>query len=160
VVGCIAQCVPGKTVCAGNGVAVPNTVYGAKDSSAMCDTNGRMGTPAACAANTYCRKDPAGQSLGCVACVGGANEFGLPDTRCGDSGGNAGNTNVFTCLANSSGWDLGGTLACGGSNNLCHRGQNWGVPMSCAVSGGSLVADCCSTHCFADQSPSSAYCGN
>jgi hypothetical protein len=122
VLGCVAECIPGAKVCLGGNTAVPNTPFTAKMQDGTCQDNGRL--PAAgtnCPANTYCRKNVAGQALGCVACVGGQNEWGIADTKCGNAAGAAGTTNVFTCLANSSDWDIGGTLACGAPNAVCHN---------------------------------------
>jgi hypothetical protein len=91
--GCVAQCVPGASVCAGGAKAVPGIDYArATDSEGTCTANGLLpAAPTACAAGTACRNSATGVAIGCVTCVGtnvvGGNEFGFTDSRCTDATG-------------------------------------------------------------------------
>jgi hypothetical protein len=130
---CIAQCIPGKKLCLGSNVTVPDVGITATDSEGTCTATGTYPTPTTCGAGTYCRRGPsaeAGQNfsgdpgdgtpLGCVVCVGGQNEFGLRDTKCGDDAGTGTGNFLTTCLANSSGWDGANNVQCTGNTPTCN----------------------------------------
>jgi hypothetical protein len=68
---CETECAPGEHQCAFDGAP----------SERLCGQNGLWMAEAACAAGTSCRTSGA-ISLGCVACAGGGNAFGAPDSRC------------------------------------------------------------------------------
>jgi hypothetical protein len=71
---CEAECLAGQRACAFDGDAVER----------RCDDAGRWTAPMPCATGTSCRL--AGDlPLGCVACVGDGNAFGIADSRCVDA---------------------------------------------------------------------------
>jgi hypothetical protein len=102
---CLAQCVPGTTVCVSTApVTAPNPQHPGTIAAVVCNPNGMLpaipsqadcssASPPAtcCAAGTSCRKSVNGQAIAagtaaCVQCVGpsvsGGNENGLVDTYC------------------------------------------------------------------------------
>jgi hypothetical protein len=110
---CIAQCVPGATVCMGATVAGIGQFSGT-DSSGICTAQGRLpvsGT--ACAGTTVCRKNYTGIALGCLECIGpnhGGNTVGQADSRCTDAVGAPGGTAGYEyCQANDT-WPAATTL--------------------------------------------------
>lgn len=112
---CIAECFPGKPVCMGNSVSVQGSLAQGTDQVGTCTAQGTIpasGTP--CDANTYCRQGPSqdhqsGVSLGCVACVGTQNEYGVVDSYC--NGGS-----VDNCKADNSGFQ---ETACDSDHPTC-----------------------------------------
>ena len=122
-VACVAQCIPGSTLCVGQSASVPGTPYQGSEASVACTAQGMIPAftggscasdpngPGCCGAGTLCRQDSAGNALGCLACVGTSNEAGLVDTRCVDGNGVApGTASIETCSASNS----------------------WGAPTMCA----------------------------
>jgi hypothetical protein len=91
---CEAECLAGQRACAFDGDVVER----------RCDDAGRWAAESPCAAGTSCRV-AGGLALGCVACAGADNAYGLPDSRCatdvatGDAGADAaaGAAVVETC---------------------------------------------------------------
>jgi hypothetical protein len=135
---CIGQCFPGKTVCIGATVTVPDVGVSATDTQATCSATGSIPTTGtACTTGSYCRNGPAagtvaGNSLGCVVCVGTQNEYGLPDTRCENVGDTASGEYVEQCLADNSGWDITNHVMCSGDNPTCQPATT-GTTLSTAV---------------------------
>jgi hypothetical protein len=72
---CEAECTPGQRQCA----------YDGADTERACDDSYRWQPNAPCPMGTRCRAS-AGESLGCVACLGRGNAYGVGDSRC-DAGG-------------------------------------------------------------------------
>jgi hypothetical protein len=107
---CLAQCVPGSTVCLGafaGGIgANPGT-----QASGTCTAAGLLPTAPACpggagccGGTTTCRRAGTGVAIGCVDCVGtavvGGNESGITDTRCTTATGAVpGNAATEVCTA-------------------------------------------------------------
>jgi hypothetical protein len=99
---CMADCIPNQKLCIGmpkmqqmmSGLVIDGT-----DMMATCPMNGMMPTSGTtCTGLTSCRKDQAGNALGCVTCVGGTNENGITDTRCSNMAGTGpGNAAVQVC---------------------------------------------------------------
>lgn len=110
---CVAECIPGNKVCTGDPVSLePDSPIKARSHLAMCPSNGRLPADTTwekCGDGTTCRTSAAGQSLGCVVCVGSSNELGLVDTRCSDDDA------LQTCAADNT-WAP--EVACGGTK-LC-----------------------------------------
>jgi hypothetical protein len=124
---CLAQCIPGSTVC--TGYAATPTGGGVPSGTTSFVTCSQTGTiPAApdcvtypgatgcCAAGTTsCRKSATGASLGCVQCVGssvvGGNEYGNVDGRCTAANGGVGAAAVETCTATNT-WPTGPQDTC------------------------------------------------
>jgi hypothetical protein len=131
---CLAECFPGKKICLGSQVNVTGTNIPATDSEATCTAGGTIPAPSACAAGSFCRRGPSTESgpgdpgngvpLGCVVCVGGQNEFGLRDSKCGDDAGTGSGNYVTSCLANSSGWDGATNVLCAGAAPNCQPASN------------------------------------
>jgi hypothetical protein len=143
---CSVQCIPASLICVGAAAPspLPGVPYSGTSAVATCTAQGLNPgisysslagsdpcwtgtTPPAgvtCCSTLGgsavggCRQDVAGDSIGCVACVGsGTNEAGLIDTRCSNAAGNDfGNAAVQTCLANNSGW--GAVSVC--TTGTCH----------------------------------------
>ena len=218
---CVAQCFPGNKVCLGSNVTVPGVGITATSFEGTCTAQGRLPTPTACPVNTFCRRGPSkdtssgnpgtGVPIGCVACVGTQNEFGIRDTKCSDDAGTANSGQYLTqCLANSSGWDGAANLQCTAPTTACSAASTvppippatglychsfggpisgpftqtalrafcasspfacFGLPpnptcddigsgsaISCALTDGSTVADCCSSACKPDSAPTPAFC--
>ncbi len=68
---CEAECLAGQRACAFDGDSVER----------RCDDAGRWTAEMPCAADTSCRLS-GDLALGCVACVGDGNAFGIADSRC------------------------------------------------------------------------------
>ena len=129
---CVADCVPGTLVCAGNNTGVPGTPYGAKTSFQSCSAKGLLaGAVTDCAADTFCRTKngraiaPAGATNACLSCVGsgiaGANEDGLVDSRCANAAGDTlGNATSQICAANNT-WTGGVTTCANGCTGAAPR---------------------------------------
>ena len=84
---CLAQCVPGTTVCNSAG----------QIGTANCSSTGTLPTFKDCATGTSCRVDSNGNGIGCIQCLG--PDHGLPpDTACtGATIGSTGTTDIDTC---------------------------------------------------------------
>jgi hypothetical protein len=123
---CIADCVPSVTLlCSGVVAAVPGTPYHGSTRQSTCNAQGRFNASTACAAGSICRKDAAGNSLGCVVCVGGQNEAGLSDTRCSNTAGTAiGTAAVQSCTAGA--WAAPPTTCA--APTTCHQAVNTAPP--------------------------------
>lgn len=178
---CVAECIPGAAVCVGDTVDLASSPIVGRSHATVCGSNGRLPTEntwTKCLGDTACRTSLAGVSLGCVACVGSANnELGLIDSRCD------GDDAVQTCGADNT-W--GSSAACGGTKVCvppsdgapsdaqlyCHACDDSGWPGSvpctdaarralvgdgCAATvtcpksaiDSTLVIDCCASSCTA-----------
>lgn len=126
---CVAECVPGTTVCTGSNRAVAGTPYTGRDGFGTCTTKGRLPTTGTttCNAGLACRSvrgvavAVAGDA--CLECIGpsvpGGNEDGFPDTRCSTHDGDAGGTaSAQTCSA-SNVWVGGATADCSAAGKTC-----------------------------------------
>lgn len=100
---CLAQCIPGSTVCMGS-AATGVGQFAGTDSSGICTAEGRLPAPTACDGTKVCRKNYSGIPLGCLECVGtnhGGNAVGQADSRCTDPSGAPGGVAAFEyCQAN------------------------------------------------------------
>jgi hypothetical protein len=184
---CVADCLPGKKVCAGAAAGGTAPVSFGTTQESTCTADGRIGAPAACTAGTSCRKDKAGNAHGCVTCVGGQNEAGQTDTRC-----QPGNPVVEVCNPDSSGWGnpttcMNGLVCfapqsptagptCGacsvfdpGDANPCTPGNIdavFPIGLDCSsISAGAPMScgatpDCCSNFCTIPPDPLPARCGS
>jgi hypothetical protein len=140
---CLAQCVPGSTVCVGTApVPAPNALHPGTIAAVVCNQNGTLppvplagdcagaSPPASCClAGTSCRKSVNGQPIGmgtasCVQCVGpsvnGGNEYGLVDTMCPTA------TSESVCTANNT-WPATATTC----TTSCTTETNGGTCFTC-----------------------------
>jgi hypothetical protein len=128
---CVAECVPGKTVCVGANKQVASTPYNGKDSFGTCTSQGLFPTTSltVCTGNEVCRtRNGEAIAVGgdaCLECIGpqipGGNEDGLIDARCSNVGGTtAGGAELQTCSTNNT-WTANVT-SCTGQQKLCTIG--------------------------------------
>jgi hypothetical protein len=103
---CVAQCVPGKTMCLGINAGTaptPSPIPAAfgTTKSGTCTADGRPDpSPTPCPLMTSCRTGPnRSNAYGCVLCAS-VNEAGMADTRCAPTGPDA----VQVCTANNNGF--------------------------------------------------------
>lgn len=127
---CLAECVPGATVCVGG----PKTGVGrfaGTEASAACTANGLLpanpcpGGAGCCAGTTTCRKSATGVATGCVECVGpnivGGNERALVDSRCRALAGGPGSEGTQACAATNT-WPTA-VAACGAGTSCSVTGD-------------------------------------
>lgn len=197
---CQAECFPGTSVCIGGVVGVIGSVYEGTAEVGTCSASAKRplpGTGTACDGGKFCRIGAGGGALGCTVCIGTANNFGLPDTRCASDAVTPSISTVQSCLPDGSAWNTA-VLACGGGNptcynpsttvspptvlgSYCHSGYGFdeltqsatsSIPgrscgwyiddnstSSCPSRHGGTVGDCCASYCYADDAPTSAFCG-
>jgi hypothetical protein len=123
---CQADCLQGSTVCNGDSAsASPAPANKGTTSMATCTSDGRIPIFGMdCGVSQTCRKDPNGNSYGCVVCVGAANEDNQVDTRCSPT-----SNGVETCNATNDGW--GAAAACA-SGTSCQP-PSGATPAFCAL---------------------------
>jgi hypothetical protein len=180
---CLAQCVPGTTVCVG--LSKPSGIPSIAGTSATgtCTPEGFLPLWSDCPGTQACRKASSGAAIGCVACVGpdvvGGNEQAQVDARCTTSDAGvagvercqSGNTyagaNDGACPASTScttstvarqcGSCLGGGLPCSNANLQTYgytcQTYGVGVPVACGS-----TPDCCNYYCGSTSGPSIAHC--
>jgi hypothetical protein len=102
---CETECAPGEHQCAFDGAG----------SARACGDKGLWLAEAACAAGTSCRMN-GDIALGCVACAGGGNAFGVADSRCSADG-------VETCGADGQ-WHASATCPDGNTCAALTRGES------------------------------------
>ncbi len=130
---CVAECVPGETLCVGSPAAVGSIVV--RDSFATCTAQGVAGTATACTAGQYCRKGRSGSAIvvagnACIECVGGqvpgGNEIGQVDRRCADATGDAGNSTHILSCSDANTW-TGPLTSCESAGRFCTNSGGAGV---------------------------------
>jgi hypothetical protein len=130
---CVADCVPGTTVCVGANRAVTGTPYTGRDGFGTCTSNGLLPTTGTttCGAGLACRMVK-GQAVvvsgnACLECIGttvtSGNEDGFADTRCSNVAGDAGGGQAAqTCGANNA-WVGGAVADCSSLGRSCVSGS-------------------------------------
>lgn len=148
---CVAECVPGSLVCAGNNNGVPGTPYAGRSGFQSCSAKGLLDpTVTGCAANTFCRSKngralvPAGATNACIACVGsniaGGNEDGLVDSRCSTAAGDAPGNNASQICAADNTWTAGLTACANGCTGPApHSGPT--VPICSTTGNGDFMTE-------------------
>ncbi|HSO40818.1 MAG TPA: hypothetical protein VLT33_50175 [Labilithrix sp.] len=121
VAACVAECVPGTMVCAGDGASLPGMPYAASTGFRTCTVKGVLApTVTTCAGDTFCRTKggraiaPAGATSACLTCIGSnvpaGNEDGLVDSRC-SAPGDGGSDSAQVCAADDT-WTASNLTTC------------------------------------------------
>jgi hypothetical protein len=122
---CEAECLAGQHACAFDGDTVER----------RCGDAGRWTTQLACGDGTSCRLS-GDLALGCVACVGTGNAFGIADSRCAsdaDAGTDASSADAGAHASSAdAGADVVGTTT-GVATETCGPENTWHARVTCAA---------------------------